>query len=252
MQKKRILLIDDEPDFSSLLKLNLEKTGAYAVREENRAEHALVAARAFKPDLILLDFLMPNMDGGEVAAQLKADEELKDTPVLFLTAVVAKEGEKNLKGMIGAHPFIAKPASPADLIVSIEKYLPTEAGDRDMPKKKILIIDDEEDFGTLLKFNIDKNTEYEALVVTSGEAGLELIQRRKPDLVLLDITMPGTNGLETLKRIKAIAPDLPVAMVTAVFMEEEAKRCFEAGAYEYISKPVDFEHLKTALLMTLS
>ncbi len=85
-------------------------------------------------------------------------------------------------------------------------------------KKKILIIDDEEDFGTLLKLNIDKDAEYEALVATSGEAGLELIQRRKPDLVLLDITMPGIDGLETLKRIKAIAPDLPVAMVTALSM----------------------------------
>jgi CheY-like chemotaxis protein len=120
-----------------------------------------------------------------------------------------------------------------------------------MPKKKILIIDDEEDFATLLKFNIDKSTEYEALVATSGEAGLELIQMRKPDLVLLDIMMPGMDGLQTLKRIKATAPDLPVAMVTAVCMEEEAKRCFEAGAYEYITKPVDFEHLKTALLLTL-
>ena len=118
-------------------------------------------------------------------------------------------------------------------------------------KKKILIIDDEEDFGTLLKLNIDKDAEYEALVATSGEAGLELIQRRKPDLVLLDITMPGIDGLETLKRIKAIAPDLPVAMITALSMAEEAKRCFEAGAYEYITKPVDFEHLKTALLLTL-
>ena len=63
--------------------------------------------------------------------------------------------------------------------------------------------------------------------------------------------MPGMDGLETLKRIKATAPDLPVAMVTAVYDDAEAKRCFEAGAYDYITKPVDFEYLMTGLLVTL-
>lgn len=120
-----------------------------------------------------------------------------------------------------------------------------------MSKKKILIIDDEEDFGLLLKLNINKTTNYDALVANNGEAGLELVQKHTPDLVLLDIMMPGIDGIETLKRIKAIAPDLPVAMVTAVYREEEAKRCFDAGAYEYITKPVDFEYLETALLVKL-
>ncbi len=130
-------------------------------------------------------------------------------------------------------------------------YLHEEKGERDMPRKKILLIDDEEDFITLLSFNIEKTSEYEAVVATSGEAGLEFVKTHKPDLVLLDIMMPGMDGLETLKRIKATAPDLPVAMVTAVYKEEEAKRCLEAGAYDYITKPVDFEYLKTGLLVTL-
>ncbi len=120
-----------------------------------------------------------------------------------------------------------------------------------MSKKKILLIDDEEDFSTLLKLNIDKATEYEVLVANSGEAGLELVKKHRPDLVLLDIMMPGMDGMETLEKIKATTPDLPVAMVTAVYKEEEAKRCFDAGASDYITKPVDFEHLKTALLVKL-
>jgi len=64
-----------------------------------------------------------------------------------------------------------------------------------MSKKKILLIDDEENTCTMLKLNIETTTEYEALVATSGEAGLELIKRHNPDLVLLDIMMPGMDGL---------------------------------------------------------
>ena len=124
MHKKRILLIDDEPDVTSLLKLYLETIGTYEVREENQGEQALAAARAFKPDLILLDVMMPNLDGAQVAVQLKADEKLKDTPVIFLTAVVTKEQAKKQQGWIGGHPFLAKPPSPEEVLASIKKYLP--------------------------------------------------------------------------------------------------------------------------------
>ena len=117
--------------------------------------------------------------------------------------------------------------------------------------KKILIVDDEEHFGKLLKLNLEKDGKYEGVLARSGEAGVELVRRQKPDLVLLDIMMPGLNGLETLKQIKAIAPELPVAMVTASWQEEEAKQCFKAGAYEYITKPIDFDQLNAALLVKL-
>ncbi len=251
MQKKQILLIDDEPDVTGLLKLNLENTGAYEVREENRAEHALATARTFKPDLIILDIMMPNVDGGEVAAQLKADKALKETPLVFLTAVATKKEAKEMGGTIGGHPFIAKPANLEELEELIEKQLRKNKEECAVAKKKILLIDDEEDACTVLKLVIETTTQYEALVATSGEAGLELIKTHKPDLVLLDIMMPGMDGIATLKRIKDTAPDLPVAMVTAVHREEEARKCFDLGAYEYITKPVDFEQLKTALLVKL-
>lgn len=120
-----------------------------------------------------------------------------------------------------------------------------------MSKKQILIIDDETDFARLLKLNVERTGEYEAVLAANGQAGIDCVKARRPDLVLLDITMPGMDGFETLKRIKVLAPDLPVAMVTACWNEEEAKRIIEAGAYEYITKPVDFEYLKTALFIKL-
>ena len=120
-----------------------------------------------------------------------------------------------------------------------------------MTKKLILITDDEEYFCKLLKWNIEADPDYECLIATTGTKGIELVKKDKPDLVLLDIRMPGVDGMETLKKIKRLNPQTPVAMVTAVWDPQEAKRCLEAGAYEYITKPVDFEHLKTVLLIKL-
>lgn len=69
MTKKRIMLIDDHPKFTQSMKIYLESTGAYEVREVNSGRRALAAVRHFKPDLILLDIIMPGMDGGDVAAR---------------------------------------------------------------------------------------------------------------------------------------------------------------------------------------
>ena len=120
-----------------------------------------------------------------------------------------------------------------------------------MNSKMILVIDDEVNFGKLIKMNVELSSEYHFMLATNGQEGLELIKRQKPDLVLLDIMMPGIDGFETLKRIKAIDAELPVAMLTAVWKEKEAQRCLGAGAYEYLTKPVDFDYLKTALLVKL-
>ena len=91
MTKKKILVVDDEASITRLLKLNLEKTGAYSVRTENEGIKTVEAAREFKPDLILLDVMMPDIDGGDVAAKLQADGLLNDVPLVFLTAAVKKE-----------------------------------------------------------------------------------------------------------------------------------------------------------------
>ena len=119
MRKKRILLIDDEPSFTRMLKLNLEETGEFEVREENRGRFGLDAAREFKPDLILLDIVMPDMSGGEVAYQIEVDRNVKNTPIVFLTAAAKKEEE----GIIAGRTIIAKPVTVGKVIDCIEKNL---------------------------------------------------------------------------------------------------------------------------------
>src|SRR5436305_13844834 len=122
MAKKRILLVDDEKSFTTLLKLNLEETGNYEVRVENWAEDALNAAREFKPDLVLLDLIMPRMPGGNVAAQITEDPELRNTPIVFLTAAVRKQQVEENEGIICERPCLAKPATVETVIAAIENY----------------------------------------------------------------------------------------------------------------------------------
>jgi CheY-like chemotaxis protein len=124
MNRKRILIVDDEAGSARLLKANLDQTGRYDARVENWPEDALAAAREFRPDLVLMDVLMPRMLGGNVAAAFKADPELKNIPVVFLTAAVRKSIVADHQGVINGAPVIAKPANLNEIIQCIESYLP--------------------------------------------------------------------------------------------------------------------------------
>ena len=120
---KRILAVDDEPDITRIVKLILEQTGLYEVRTENQGRMAVAAAREFRPDLILLDVMMPGMLGSEIVAQLQDDPELRAIKFVFLTAVVTKEEALRTNGHIGGHTFVAKPISAEDLCKVVEHHL---------------------------------------------------------------------------------------------------------------------------------
>jgi len=121
MLKKKILIIDDEESFCRLVKLNLEETGKYEVRAETQSVNAIRAVKEFKPDLILLDIVMPNVDGGEISQKLKSDEAFKNIPIVFLTAIVTEREVSDQKGIIAGRPFLAKPVPLDKLIYCIEQ-----------------------------------------------------------------------------------------------------------------------------------
>ncbi len=121
--KKRILVVDDEKALTRIIKLNLERTGNYEVRTENMGNMAIPAAKEFKPDLIFLDVMMPDMSGDEVAALLGEDPMLSNIALIFLTAIVTKEETQSVETDIGGNLFLAKPVKTEELIATIERVL---------------------------------------------------------------------------------------------------------------------------------
>jgi CheY-like chemotaxis protein len=123
VNKPRILIVDDDANIARLTVAHLEKSGEYEILVENRSFAALAAARKFRPDLVLLDVDMPGKDGGQVAAELKADPALAHTPVVFLTSLISPSEARDGAAMRGGMPFLAKPVNPRVLDQTVRAML---------------------------------------------------------------------------------------------------------------------------------
>jgi CheY-like chemotaxis protein len=122
MKRRRILLVDDEIGITRTLALYLEEVGGCEVRVESHGSRALVTAREFRPNLILMDMVMPDADGGTVAADIKADRVLHATPIVFLTALLSQRDTGDTLRRIEGYPFLAKPVDPDTVLAYIERY----------------------------------------------------------------------------------------------------------------------------------
>jgi len=123
MMTRRILVVDDEANVTRTVKINLESSGGYDVFTENHAENALTASRIFRPDLVLLDVMMCGMDGGDVAARLRADPLFRNTPIIFLTSLVSNEEINDQEKSSGGETFLAKPLDLDELKRALEEHI---------------------------------------------------------------------------------------------------------------------------------
>lgn len=122
---RKILLVDDEAGFTELLKMNLERSGAFEVRIENDSTKAVAAAREFSPDAILLDVVMSEMDGGDVQAQLQANPLLARIPVVMLTALVdSTELSEGAVAQAGTQMVLPKPVNLPLLLRVLDEIAP--------------------------------------------------------------------------------------------------------------------------------
>lgn len=124
---KKILIVDDEEVFGRMIKLNLEATGQYQVEVETKGEGALNACRRFRPDLVLMDIIMPDLEGSAAATSIRSDSAFLETPIVFLTAAITASEAKGMAGTIGGQKFLAKPVKLQTLLQCLDENLAGQA-----------------------------------------------------------------------------------------------------------------------------
>lgn len=120
MDKKKILMIDDEVDYTNITKVYLEEAGDYEVHVVNQGKRGYPVAKEIHPDIVLLDVSMPDISGYEVARQFEADGELRDIPIVFFTGVYEEVKDKEV---LRGRPFLTKPTSGEQLVSFIQNHL---------------------------------------------------------------------------------------------------------------------------------
>jgi two-component system alkaline phosphatase synthesis response regulator PhoP len=135
LRKKKILVVDDEKDLTTLVSLHMKMAG-FEVLTANNGEKALDLSREEKPDLIILDLMLPKIDGWQVCERLRQDIATQDIPVIMLTA--RAETEDKLKGFeSGADDYVTKPFSPRELVARVKRVLARAEAEPTMPKRYI-------------------------------------------------------------------------------------------------------------------
>ncbi|HSV52025.1 MAG TPA: response regulator [Burkholderiaceae bacterium] len=245
-----ILIIDDSVTFRESLGQSLEDAGYTALRAAS-GEQGLQLAAAHRVDAIIVDGELPGIDGATVIRHIRLDAALRGIPCLLLTASQDRGAE--LRALdAGADAFLHKDED-ADLILAklaatLRGTAATAANDRTpslLAPRKILAVDDSptylQELGAALR-----EEGYDVVLARSGEEALELLAVQPVDCILLDLLMPGLDGQETCRRIKAapVVRDIPLIMLTAVEDRTAMLDGLSAGADDYISKSGEFTVLK--------
>jgi two-component system sensor histidine kinase/response regulator len=242
MAQKRILLIDDDQISLKVLQQALLQAG-YEVMIASDGRQGLEKALSESPDLILLDLLLPGLDGYEICARLKEDPHYASIPIVMLTGVfiTPEDMQRGLqlgaeRFLIKADAYIAKPPVYEQLLREVRVLLGEEGPPTSSEKELILIVDDDALICQLLKETLTSEG-YSVVTAKDGQEGWARFQSSSPDLVLLDVQMPGLDGLEVLQRIREQTAEVAVVIITAYGSEALSVKAMKQGADDYITKP---------------
>lgn len=242
--KPVILIIEDNQMNMKLFRSLLTKAD-YQIVEAYDAETGIEMARTHLPDLILMDIQLPNMDGLQATQIIKQDATLNHIPVVALTSHAMLGDDQKAKDA-GCDGYITKPINTRSFLSEISPYLKDKSQLQPVKenpsnyKPRILIVDDEPNNVKLISAMLYKEP-FEIVTAYDGKTALEIINNNKIDLILLDIMMPEIDGYQVTQSVKENinTKDIPIILVTALQGGEDKKRGLNAGADEFITKPVN-------------
>jgi len=219
--KKKILVIDDDPNAVYFLQESLNHNDFDIVGAKDRDE-GLHLARTEKPDAILLDILLPETDGWQALNDLKEDPITRNIPVVLLTIV----DKKALGFKLGAAAYLLKPLNPAVVTDTLRRVIAHS-------HKRVLVVDDDPHIADMLRQTLPAG-EFSLQSALDGEAGLQTIAADRPDVILLDLMMPKLDGFGVIEQLRA-NPELrniPIIVISAKELtDEEAQLLRETVAF---------------------
>jgi PAS domain S-box-containing protein len=238
-RRQKVLVIEDDHDLALLLRRQLESEG-YQVLLAGSGEDALWLAREEKPQLITLDIMLPDVDGFVVLEQLKEHSGTAPIPVIIVSAV---SGDPEEGYALGAVDYVVKPFDEDKLLRSIREALQPVAEGR---PHRLLVVDDDPDILGFLDHALSFHG-YDVLTAADGREALERVEQEHPDLLLLDLRMPGLDGYEVIRRLKSNddTRPIPIIVITAspIDKERDKVQVLSMGADHYVTKPLSVQAL---------
>jgi CheY-like chemotaxis protein len=242
-----ILIVDDDVPTLNLIKEAIEQAGYNAIAESHSAKVSNMIEN-MDLDLAIIDLDMPEINGYDLIKQIKAKPAFANLPIIIYTG---KENYKDdLKKIDGMFTDLLQKSSTniEDLSDTINKMInrydepstPEEVA-KNVDTVKILLAEDYKHSQIIVTRLLKKNNFESVVVVENGAEALEQVQRQKFDLILMDMQMPVMNGFEATERIRKLTDykDIPIIALTAFAMKGDREKCIDAGATDYIPKPID-------------
>ncbi len=233
-----VLVIDDDPNARALLSRFLIREG-FAVRTASDGEAGLKLARSLRPRAILLDVMMPHMDGWAVLSALKADPDMADIPVIMETIVQ----EKGLAFSLGAEDYLTKPIQWPRLKKLLDRFRSAD------PQARALVVDDDNSTLLLVADLLEKEG-WVVMHARDRSAVFERLKESRPALILVDLNMSEVNGIALIQEMRRLDEwrDVPVIALSSTELSSDERRRLEGHVQQIISTETDAsEALRTVL-----
>lgn len=246
MNGARILVVDDNPTNLKLVSDLLECEG-YEILKASDAEEAQEVIAKHAPDLLLLDIALPGMDGLTLARKLKAAPETKDLVIVALTAFAMKGDEEKAREA-GCDGYVSKPINTRTLPSLVAGYLPRTAAKPPKAALNILVIEDSPS-DLKLAHHILADSGHHVSSVEAAEQALEAVRRNRPQIILLDLLLPGLDGLAVARMLKADPETcrIPIVAMTSFPERFPKAEALAAGCDAWLVKPIDIREISGQL-----